>query len=76
MDLVMQLFGRLSAEDIQSQVIEPALRKRGVTACARDAVVAACAPFGVPVTGKIRTGWDSTTINATEVCRILCNSFE
>jgi hypothetical protein len=42
MDLVMQLYGRLSPEDIQRQVIEPALRKRGVTACARDAVVAAC----------------------------------
>ncbi len=35
------------------------------------AVVGACAPLGVPVTAKIRIGWDADSINAVHVGRIL-----
>ncbi len=34
-------------------------------------VVKACAPLGVPVTAKIRIGWDSQSINAPAVARML-----
>ncbi|MBS0657595.1 MAG: tRNA-dihydrouridine synthase [Verrucomicrobia bacterium] len=35
------------------------------------AVVRACAPLGVPVTAKIRIGWDEHSINAVRVGRLL-----
>lgn len=35
-----------------------------------DAVVAACAPLGVPVTLKTRTGWDRESRNALRVARL------
>ena len=35
------------------------------------AVVEACGPLGVPVTAKIRIGWDADSINAVPVGRIL-----
>lgn len=35
------------------------------------AVVRACAPLGVPVTAKIRIGWDEHSINAVRVARLL-----
>lgn len=35
-----------------------------------DAVVQACYPLDVPVTLKIRTGWDRDSINATEIAKI------
>jgi tRNA-dihydrouridine synthase B len=34
-------------------------------------VVKACAPLGVPVTAKIRIGWDAESINAAEVVKVL-----
>lgn len=37
---------------------------------ARD-IAKACAPSGVPVTAKIRIGWDTNQINAPEICKIL-----
>ncbi len=35
-----------------------------------DAVVAACAPLGVPVTLKTRTGWDRDNRNALRIARL------
>ncbi len=35
------------------------------------AVVRACEPLGVPVTAKIRIGWDDQTINAPRVAKLL-----
>ncbi|MDG2126182.1 MAG: tRNA dihydrouridine synthase DusB [Verrucomicrobiales bacterium] len=34
-------------------------------------IVDALAPLGVPVTAKIRIGWDSTSVNAPHVCQLL-----
>ncbi len=34
-----------------------------------DAVVKACAPLGVPVTLKMRTGWRATERNAVRLAR-------
>ena len=39
-----------------------------------DAVVAACAPLGVPVTLKTRTGWDRESRNALRVARLAENA--
>ncbi len=39
-----------------------------------DAVVAACAPLGVPVTLKTRTGWDRDSRNAVRVARLAENA--
>ena len=39
-----------------------------------DAVVAACAPLGVPVTLKTRTGWDRNSRNAVRVARLAENA--
>ena len=36
-----------------------------------EKIVKALEPLGVPVTAKIRIGWDSTTINAPHVCKLL-----
>lgn len=36
-----------------------------------SAVIKACAPLGVPVTAKIRIGWDEASINAVRVGQIL-----
>ncbi|HUF35137.1 MAG TPA: tRNA dihydrouridine synthase DusB [Gemmatimonadales bacterium] len=47
------------------------LRDCPLLAATARAVVAACAPVGVPVTGKIRTGWDAGSVNAPDVCRLL-----
>jgi tRNA-dihydrouridine synthase B len=54
--------------------------KNGGSALLRDCVgladvaagvVKACDPLGVPVTAKIRIGWDASSINAPEVVRVL-----
>jgi tRNA-dihydrouridine synthase B len=39
-----------------------------------DAVVAACAPLGVPVTLKTRTGWDRSSRNALRVAKLAENA--
>ena len=39
-----------------------------------DAVVAACAPLGVPVTLKTRTGWDRNSRNALRVAKLAENA--
>lgn len=39
-----------------------------------DAVVAACAPLGVPVTLKTRTGWDRSSRNAVRVAKLAENA--
>lgn len=39
-----------------------------------DAVVAACAPLGVPVTLKTRTGWDRDSRNALRVAKLAENA--
>lgn len=39
-----------------------------------DAVVAACAPLGVPVTLKTRTGWDRNSRNAVRVAKLAENA--
>jgi tRNA-dihydrouridine synthase B len=39
-----------------------------------DAVVAACAPYGVPVTLKMRTGWCATERNALQIARAAENA--
>jgi len=45
------------------------LRDEDLVARILDAVVAACAPLGVPVTLKTRTGWDREHRNALRVAR-------
>jgi tRNA-dihydrouridine synthase B len=45
-----------------------------VLASVASGVVNALAGTGVPVTAKIRVGWDQQTINAVEVCHILEDS--
>jgi len=45
------------------------LRNEDLVARILDAVVAACAPLGVPVTLKTRTGWDREHRNALRVAR-------
>ena len=46
------------------------LRDKELVARILDAVVAACHPYEVPVTLKIRTGGDRDSINAPEIARI------
>ncbi|AIT24994.1 TIM-barrel, nifR3 family protein [Bordetella holmesii 44057] len=46
------------------------LRHEDLIARILDAVVAACAPKGVPVTLKTRTGWDRESRNALRVARL------
>ncbi len=46
------------------------LRHEDLIARILDAVVAACAPLGVPVTLKTRTGWDRDSRNALRVARM------
>ncbi|KAG4080988.1 hypothetical protein HA402_010159 [Bradysia odoriphaga] len=46
------------------------LRHEDLIARILDAVVSACAPLGVPVTLKTRTGWDRDSRNALRVARI------
>lgn len=45
-----------------------------VLAAVASGVVKSLAGTGVPVTAKIRVGWDQQSINAVEVCRILEDS--
>lgn len=47
------------------------LRDCPLLASVAEGVVRAVAPTGIPVTAKIRTGWDATRINAPEVVRLL-----
>jgi len=47
------------------------LRDCPLLARVADGVVRAVAPTGVPVTAKIRTGWDAQAINAPDVVRLL-----
>jgi tRNA-dihydrouridine synthase B len=60
--------------------VNKVVSKNGGSALLRDcpllesvarAVVRACDPLGVPVTAKIRIGWDDQTINAPGVARLL-----
>ena len=60
--------------------VNKVVSKNGGSALLRDcpllesvarAVVRACTPLGVPVTAKIRIGWDDQTINAPDVARLL-----
>ncbi len=60
--------------------VNKVVSKNGGSALLRDcpllesvarAVVGACAPIGVPVTAKIRIGWDDQTVNAPGVARLL-----
>ena len=46
------------------------LRHEDLIARILDAVVEACAPLGVPVTLKTRTGWDRDSRNALRVARL------
>ncbi|WP_459617187.1 tRNA dihydrouridine synthase DusB [Bordetella sp. 2513F-2] len=46
------------------------LRHEDLIARILDAVVGACAPLGVPVTLKTRTGWDRSNRNALRVARM------
>ncbi|MGK4923085.1 tRNA dihydrouridine synthase DusB [Bordetella hinzii] len=46
------------------------LRHEDLIARILDAVVGACAPLGVPVTLKTRTGWDRESRNALRVARL------
>ncbi len=46
------------------------LRDEALVAEILDAVVEACAPLGVPVTLKIRTGWDRDSRNGLRVARL------
>lgn len=46
------------------------LRDKELVARILDAVVKACHPLEVPVTLKIRTGWDRDSINATEIAKL------
>jgi len=46
------------------------LRDESLVARILDAVVAACAPLGVPVTLKTRTGWDREHRNALRIGRL------
>ncbi|AZY50144.1 tRNA dihydrouridine synthase DusB [Bordetella avium] len=46
------------------------LRHEDLIARILDAVVGACAPLGVPVTLKTRTGWDRESRNALRVARM------
>ncbi|CAB3625322.1 MULTISPECIES: tRNA dihydrouridine synthase DusB [Achromobacter] len=46
------------------------LRHEDLIARILDAVVEACAPLGVPVTLKTRTGWDRNSRNALRVARL------
>ncbi|OZI71502.1 tRNA dihydrouridine synthase DusB [Bordetella genomosp. 12] len=46
------------------------LRHEDLIARILDAVVSACAPLGVPVTLKTRTGWDRESRNALRVARL------
>ena len=47
------------------------LRDCPLLASVAEGVVRAVAPTGVPVTAKIRTGWDAAQINAPSVVRLL-----
>ena len=49
------------------------LRNPELVARILDAVVKACRPYDVPVTLKIRTGWDRESINALEIAKIAEN---
>jgi tRNA-dihydrouridine synthase B len=60
--------------------VNKVVSKNGGSALLRDcpllesvarAVVGTCAPLGVPVTAKIRIGWDDQTVNAPRVARLL-----
>ncbi len=60
--------------------VNKVVSKNGGSALLRDcpllesvarAVVVACQPLGVPVTAKIRIGWDEHSINAVRVARLL-----
>ncbi len=60
--------------------VNKVVSKNGGSALLRDCpllesvargVVRACAPLGVPVTAKIRIGWDENTINAVRVAKLL-----
>jgi len=46
------------------------LRNEALVASILKSVVAACAPHGVPVTLKTRTGWDRTSRNALRIARM------
>lgn len=46
------------------------LRDKELVARILDAVVEACRPYDVPVTLKIRTGWDRDSINAPEIAKL------
>lgn len=46
------------------------LRDPELVARILDAVVTACTPLGVPVTLKIRTGWDRNSINALHIAKL------
>jgi tRNA-dihydrouridine synthase B len=46
------------------------LRDEALVGRILDAVVAACAPLGVPVTLKTRTGWDANQRNALRIAHI------
>ena len=50
------------------------LRHEDLIARILDAVVEACAPLGVPVTLKTRTGWDRDSRNALRVARMAENA--
>ncbi|MGB6007461.1 tRNA dihydrouridine synthase DusB [Castellaniella sp.] len=46
------------------------LRDEGLVARILQRVVAACAPLGIPVTLKTRTGWDRDSRNAVRIARL------
>ncbi len=49
------------------------LRDKELVARILEAVVAACHPYDVPVTLKIRTGWDRENINAPDIAKLAEN---